>query len=97
MPRHGACDAYETTRFAVHTCTAEPTRLLIVLEPTFSPDEWNYSRFNADPIAIEDFLRENSHVGNTSVPNRQNRALLFDSMLFHQSDPFRFKKGTIEK
>ena len=71
--------------------------LLAIVEPTHPPDEWAYSEFNADPTGIADFLRENSHVGNTSVPNRQNRALLSDSMLFHQSDPFRFKKGTFEK
>ncbi|CAM9277975.1 unnamed protein product [Hapterophycus canaliculatus] len=57
------------------------------------PDDWQFEEFNRDSTRIGDFLRENDHVGNTSVPNRQNRALLFDSMLFHQSDPFRFKKG----
>ncbi|CAM9145497.1 unnamed protein product, partial [Pylaiella littoralis] len=57
------------------------------------PAEWSFEDFNADPSGIEDFLEQNKHAGFTSVPNRQNRALLFDSMLFHQSDPFRFKKG----
>ncbi|CAN0462998.1 unnamed protein product [Ascophyllum nodosum] len=56
------------------------------------PDEWSFSNFNRDPVSVEEFLRKND-VGNTSVPQRQNRALLFDSMLFHQGDPFRFKKG----
>ena len=55
-------------------------------------DEWSFSNFNRDPVSVEEFLRKND-VGNTSVPQRQNRALLFDSMLFHQGDPFRFKKG----
>ena len=54
--------------------------------------DWSFQEFNRDPISVMDFLEEND-AGNTSTPHRQNRALLFDSMLFHQSDPFRFKKG----
>ncbi|CAN0131920.1 unnamed protein product [Scytosiphon promiscuus] len=56
------------------------------------PDEWGFEKFNKDEISTHRFLRENG-AGNTSIPHRQNRALLFDSMLFHQSDPFRFKEG----
>lgn len=56
--------------------------------------DWAFLQFNRDPSGIEEFLQENHHAGSTSVPVRQNRALLFDSMLFHQSDPFRFKEGT---
>ncbi|CAM9268601.1 unnamed protein product [Ectocarpus fasciculatus] len=56
------------------------------------PDDWGFQEFNQEPEAIQAFLEAND-AGNTSVPYRQNRALMFDSMLFHQSDPFRFKKG----
>ncbi|CAM9479741.1 unnamed protein product [Ectocarpus sp. 13 AM-2016] len=56
------------------------------------PGDWGFQEFNQEPDAIQAFLDAND-AGNTSVPYRQNRALMFDSMLFHQSDPFRFKKG----
>ncbi|CAN0344165.1 unnamed protein product, partial [Ectocarpus sp. 8 AP-2014] len=56
------------------------------------PGDWGFQEFNQEPDAIQAFLEAND-AGNTSVPYRQNRALMFDSMLFHQSDPFRFKKG----
>ena len=55
-------------------------------------DNWSFQDFNENPDNVQRFLEEND-AGNTSVPHRQNRALLFDSALFHQSDPFRFKKG----
>ncbi|CAM9880961.1 unnamed protein product, partial [Sphacelaria rigidula] len=56
------------------------------------PDEWQFEDFNGNSTTAETFLREHD-AGNTSVEHRQNRALIFNSMLFHQSDPFRFKKG----
>lgn len=56
--------------------------------------DWGFQEFNQEPDAIQAFLEAND-AGNTSVPYRQNRALMFDSMLFHQSDPFRFKKGIL--
>lgn len=59
---------------------------------TIEQDDWGFSEFNRETANVEKFLREND-VGNTSVPHRQNRALLFDSGLFHQSEPFRFKQG----
>ncbi|CAN0473703.1 unnamed protein product, partial [Ectocarpus sp. 8 AP-2014] len=58
------------------------------------PGDWGFQEFNQEPDAIQAFLEAND-AGNTSVPYRQNRALMFDSMLFHQSDPFRFKKGIL--
>lgn len=56
------------------------------------PDHWEFREFNRNASAAEELIRE-SQAGNTSVEHCQNRALMFNSMLFHQSDPFRFKKG----
>lgn len=88
----------QLTRF---TCSALPISfyrsdsIISALPPQllYNPDGWDHEQFNRDSSGIAAFLGENHHVGSTSVPHRQNRALLFDSMLFHQSDPFRFKKG----
>lgn len=65
-----------------------------IVNHVFCPtsDDWNFYDFNQDPQAADIFL-QGFDAGNTSVAHKQNRALLFDSMLFHQSDPFRFKKG----
>lgn len=54
--------------------------------------DWTFPDFNGDPQTVEHFLQTNN-AGNTSVSHRQNRALMFDSMLFHESNPFRFKSG----
>lgn len=67
------------------------------LDATLASADWRFAEFNTDVSRARDFLREHEDAGNTSVPNRQNRALLFDSMLFHQSDPFRFKRGRVEE
>lgn len=56
------------------------------------PDDWGFKDFSGDPRAAFEFLQSND-MGNTSITHQQNRALLFDSALFHQSDPFRLKKG----
>ncbi|CAN0122374.1 unnamed protein product, partial [Hapterophycus canaliculatus] len=54
--------------------------------------DWGFEQCNWDNRDTQDFRRD-SDAGSTSIPHRQNRALLSDSMLFHRSDPFRFKNG----
>lgn len=56
------------------------------------PANWTFLDFNTDTEAAAAFV-EASVAGSTSVPYRQNRVLIFDSMMLHKSNPFRFKKG----
>ncbi|MEQ8332656.1 tetratricopeptide repeat protein [Nisaea sp.] len=69
--------------------------LLVFRKP--APKDWTFERYNAAPASeIYDFLgseRDNP----LRVPNRENRALLFDSRLFHETDRFRFRDGYIHR
>ena len=42
--------------------------------------------------SLQDILRPNGFA-NVTVPYRENRAVLFDSALFHNTDGFRFAAG----
>ena len=57
-----------------------------------APKEWGFNMYNYDTETIEEYLKS---VGSEtiSIPYKENRAVLFDSDLFHHTDNFRFKDG----
>lgn len=57
-----------------------------------APKDWNFKEYNssANEPKVRDFLRE-SGARAITVPYRQNRAIVFNSDLFHESDVIRFK------
>jgi tetratricopeptide (TPR) repeat protein len=57
-----------------------------------APKEWSFSKYNTNWEAIVDFLESAGSVP-VRVPYRANRAVIFDSDLFHASDSPRFKEG----
>jgi hypothetical protein len=57
------------------------------------PDDWNVRQFNANWERIEEDLLKPTQYANVTVLYRQNRAVIFDSALFHKSDQFRFQTG----
>lgn len=57
-----------------------------------APTEWDFDSYNNEPEKIRAFLEANDK-GSLAVPHRQNRALMFHSDLFHESDALRFKSG----
>jgi tetratricopeptide (TPR) repeat protein len=61
-----------------------------------APAEWGFSEFNTGEVnrqqRIQDFL-EVSGANKITVPYRQNRAVVFNSDLFHSTDKFHFKDG----
>ncbi|CAJ1961821.1 unnamed protein product [Cylindrotheca closterium] len=57
------------------------------------PADWDFARFNTDTEEVHDLLLKPTNYDNVTVPHRQNRAVLFDSALFHQTDEYSFKKG----
>ncbi len=61
-----------------------------------APAEWGFSEFNTGEVSrqqrIQTFL-ETSGANKITVPYRQNRAVLFNSDLFHSTDTFHFKEG----
>ena len=57
-----------------------------------APDDWDFKAYNNDnnQEKIRDFLT-NTHAQAVTVPHRQNRALIFNSNLFHETDTLSFK------
>ncbi len=57
-----------------------------------APMEWDFARYNKDTPAVRQHLEE---VGARSiiVPHKQNRAVLFNSDLFHETGRLVFKPG----
>ncbi|MBO6559577.1 MAG: tetratricopeptide repeat protein [Nisaea sp.] len=69
--------------------------LLVFRKP--APKDWTFQRYNTAP-AEEIYAALGEDRNNPiRVPNRENRALLFDSRLFHETDRFTFKDGYIHR
>jgi tetratricopeptide (TPR) repeat protein len=64
----------------------------LVVHTRDAPDGWGFRRFNSDPEAIRHYLQSEGGAA-VRVPYRENRAVLFDSDLFHETDHFHFKSG----
>jgi Tfp pilus assembly protein PilF len=61
-----------------------------------APLGWDYRKYNAEPDRIREFLSRADAKAQT-VPYRANRAVIFDSNLFHETDRPRFKDGYLNK
>jgi tetratricopeptide (TPR) repeat protein len=58
-----------------------------------APASWSYAEYNnTNSDGIMSFLKEHK-AGSHTVPYRCNRAVLFNSNLFHETDAIRFKDG----
>jgi Flp pilus assembly protein TadD len=57
-----------------------------------APLDWDFARFNGDIAATRDFLAR-SGASKLTVPYRANRAVVFDSDLFHETDRIGFRDG----
>lgn len=57
-----------------------------------APKNWDFRRFNRDSEEIYRYL-ESAGSEKVTVPYRANRAVIFDSDLFHETDAFHFKPG----
>lgn len=65
----------------------------LVIYTVKPPREWSFNNFNANWEYIDENLLRPSGYANVTVPYKQNRAVIFDSFLFHKSDLHRFKRG----
>jgi tetratricopeptide (TPR) repeat protein len=68
----------------------------LVLWDVAAPMDWNFAKFNSDSPAIRDFL-QNAGAKSVTVPYRCNRAVIFDSDLFHETDQIRFQEGYLNR
>jgi hypothetical protein len=55
-----------------------------------SPSDWAFSDYNANQPKAREFLRS-SNAKPIAVAHRSNRALIFNSTLFHESDRIQFR------
>jgi len=57
-----------------------------------APKEWDFKTYNNDEMKIRKELKKSK--GNTKViPYKGNRAVVFNSNLFHETDKYEFKDG----
>lgn len=70
----------------------DPSRGGLVVWDKEAPKEWNFKEYNSskNEPKVREFLRS-SGAKAISIPYRQNRAVVFNSDLFHETDQFRFK------
>jgi hypothetical protein len=64
----------------------------LVIWDKCAPLEWDFAKFNADESAAYDFLAK-SGAQPIRIPYRANRAVIFDSNLFHKTDKIAFAQG----
>ena len=57
-----------------------------------APQSWNFREYNGNPKRVYEFLRSRD-AGQRKIAYKCNRAVLFNSNLFHETDRFDFKDG----
>ncbi len=57
-----------------------------------APLDWDFEKYNTDEGAIRRFLTE-AGAKPVTIPYRANRAVIFDSDLFHETDRLSFQEG----
>ena len=59
---------------------------------TATPLHWGFKKFNNNKEELKKHV-EISQAEKTSIPYKENRAVLFNSNLVHETDKFDFKEG----
>jgi tetratricopeptide (TPR) repeat protein len=57
-----------------------------------APLDWDFSTYNNDRYTMMALLRQKGAIG-VNIPYRQNRVVIFNSDLFHETAPFEFRSG----
>ena len=71
----------------------DPTSGGLVVYPKLPPTDWSFEQYNSASIdSVYAYLGETKAQA-VRVPHRSNRALLFDSRLFHETDRIDFAPG----
>jgi Tfp pilus assembly protein PilF len=68
----------------------------LVVWDTPAPLGWDFAKYNDDVPAARDFLKR-AGARPVTVPYRANRAVIFDSDLFHETDRIAFKDGYLNR
>ncbi len=59
---------------------------------TEAPLEWDFKTFNNDTEKILEHLEDNNNEKSV-IPYNENRIVIFNSNLIHETDKFEFKEG----
>jgi tetratricopeptide (TPR) repeat protein len=68
----------------------------LIIHTHQAPGDWGFARFNNDSRAVQDYLASVGSIP-VCVPYRSNRAVIFDSDLFHATDQPRFREGYLNR
>ncbi len=68
----------------------------LVVWDAAAPQDWDFRRYNGDTQACRAFLRDGNAKAVT-IPYRANRAVIFDSDLFHETDVIAFRDGYLNR
>jgi tetratricopeptide (TPR) repeat protein len=68
----------------------------LVIWDKAAPLDWNFAKYNGDATAAHEFLAE-AGARSVTIPYRSNRAVIFDSNLFHETDRIVFKEGYLNR
>ena len=74
------------------TANNDPNGGGLVMHKATAPSDWAFRKYNSDGAAMEEFLSQEGAVVQR-VPYRRNRAVIFDSDLFHRTDDLDFASG----
>ncbi len=72
------------------SCNLDPEHGGLLVYRTEAPSTWDFDKYNNDRPAIRRFLEQHDS-GSVRVPYRCNRAVIFNSDLFHETDRFLFR------
>ena len=75
-----------------NSANLDPSSGGLVVYNTEAPLEWGFNRYNKNEQKIrEEILKSNQK--KTIVPHNENRAVIFNSNLFHETENIKFKAG----
>ena len=57
-----------------------------------APEDWSFNKYNNSTEEIYNFLKEKK-ANCVTIPHKYNRAVLFNSAYFHETDKIDFKDG----
>ncbi|AIQ97964.1 tetratricopeptide repeat protein [Prochlorococcus sp. MIT 0801] len=69
-----------------------PTNGGLIVYHLEAPKEWDFKKFNGNDMAIQKELKATNYKS-TVIPYKANRAVIFNSNLFHETDTYEFKEG----
>ncbi len=73
-----------------------PERGGLVIYDANAPADWEAADYNGNDPRVWDFLKR-ANAKPITVPYRMNRAVIFDSDLFHETDLLEFKEGYLNR